>query len=240
MSSGKEINMKKNNNESWCKLSYAMMQDERLTLSAAVVYAVMLDRAKREEVHITAKKVAELTGQPQRNVERAIKQLKETGYITGVKQGQSGNTVYILKKILPDKKPKPEQEEPEQLEFDTPDSSGTFETDLTPEQVRHLSELLATKLSSDNRSPERIDKLLRAEYARMKIYAKKEVDNVAAYLAKTISNWEIESEPKKDDFDADMYDEFVNDFNYIRKEIDRKEFDAEKYEKICINNYEVI
>lgn len=210
----------KNNNENWCRLPYAVMQDERLTGLSAFVYAVMLDRSKNgEEVKITAKKIAELLKKPQRNIERAIKQLKDTGYITGVKQGQSGNTVYTLKKVIPDKKQKskPEQVEEPQLEFDTPDSSGTFETDLTPEQVRHLSELLATKLSSDNRSPERIDKLLRAEYARMKIFAKDEIRNVAAYLAKTISKWETEPEPKPDDsdFDADMYD-------------------------ICINNYEVI
>lgn len=239
MSSGKEINM--NNNQNWCRMPYEVMQDERLTGLSAFVYAVMLDRAKGEEVNITAKKVAELLNRPLRNVERAIKQLKDTGYITDTIRGQNGSTTYTLKKVIPDKKkaPKPE-EEPEQLEFDTPDNSGTFETDLTQEQVRHLSELLATKLSSDNRSPERIDKLLRAEYARMKIFAKKKVDNVSAYLAKTINKWEAEAKPNKDDFDADMYDEFINDFDYIKKELDKEEFDVEKYEGICINNYEVI
>ena len=237
MSSGKEINMK-NNNQSWCRMPYEVMQDERLTGLSAFVYAVMLDRAKGEEVHITVKKLAEILKKQHKSVERAVKQLKDTGYITDVKRGQSGNTVYILKKIIPDKKQKSKHEqveEPEQLEFDTPDNSGTFETDLTQEQVRHLSELLATKLSSDNRSPERIDKLLRAEYARMKIFAKDEIRNVAAYLAKTISKWEAEQKPNKDDFDVDMYDIFINDFETIKEE-----FDVEKYKKICINNMEVI
>lgn len=214
------------------------MQDERLTISAAVVYAVMLDRAKGDAIKVTAKKLAELTGQTQRSVERAIKQLKDTGYITDTIRGQNGSTTYTIKKVVPDKKQKPETTfEPEsmdteQLEFDTPDSSGTFETDLTPEQVRHLSELIATKLSSDGRTPDRIDKLLRGEYAKMKLRARKDVGNVAAYLAKMIENWKPEPESKPYDNGVD-YDSLVNDFDSIRNEM-------EEYEKICINNYEVI
>lgn len=202
-------------------MPYAVMQDERLTGLSAFVYAVMLDRAKGEEVHITVKKLAELLKKQHKSVERAVKQLKDTGYITNVKRGQSGNTVYTLKKVIPDKKPKPkpEQIEEPQLEFDTPDSSGTFETDLTPEQVRHLSELLATKLSSDGRTPDRIDKLLRGEYAKMKLRARNDVGNVAAYLAKMIENWEPEPD---------------SDYGYD------DDFDVEAYKRVCINSYETV
>lgn len=232
------------NSESWCKLPYAALQDENLTISAAVVYAVMLDRSKNgEEVRITAKKIAELTGQPQRSAERAIKQLKDTGYITGVKQGQSGNTVYTLKQLIPAKKKKPEQEEGKQLEFEITTCSGTFETDLTPEQVRRLSELLATKLSSDNRSPERIDKLLRGEYARMKIFAKNEVGNVAAYLAKMIKNWESEPEPQQndDDFDVEAYAEVArNNYQHFLREQGIIKDESETNYDIFINSYETI
>lgn len=224
-----------NNNGTWCRLPYEVMQDERLTISAAATYAVMLDRAKDGEVNITAKKVAELTGQPQRSVERAIKQLKDTGYITKVTKKQGGSTIYTLKKVIEDKKRKSEQ--PKQLTFDIPDSSGTFETDLTPEQVRKLSELISTKLSSDNKSPARIDKLLRSEYARAKACAKEEIINIYAYLLKTISKWEPEAE-EPNDFDVSMYDFLINDFDTIKKEIDG--FDVEKAERVCINNFEVI
>lgn len=209
----------KNNNESWCRLPYAVMQDERLTSLSAIVYAVMLDRAKGEEVHITVKELARLTRQSESTTKRAVKQLKDTGYITNVKRGQSGNTVYTLRKVIPDKKQKPKQEEQEQLAFDLPDSSGTFETDLTPEQVRHLSELLATKLSSDGRTPDRIDKLLRGEYAKMKLRARKDVGNVAAYLAKMIENWEPEPD---------------SDYGYD------DDFDVEAYKRVCINSYETV
>lgn len=199
-------------------MPYAVMKDERLTGLSAFVYAVMLDRAKGDEVTVTAKKLAELLEKPQRNIERAIKQLKDTGYITGTTRGKNGSTVYSLKQILPDKRQKPERDEQEQLAFDLPDSSGTFETDLTPEQVRHLSELLATKLSSDGRTPDRIDKLLRGEYAKMKVRAKKDVKDVAAYLAKMIENWEPEP-------DSDGYDD---------------DFDVEAYKRVCINSYETV
>ena len=206
------------NDKSWCRMPYAVMKDERLTGLSAFVYAVMLDRAKGDEVTVTAKKLAELLEKPQRNIERAIKQLKDTGYITGTTRGKNGSTVYSLKQILPDKRQKPERDEQEQLAFDLPDSSGTFETDLTPEQVRHLSELLATKLSSDGRTPDRIDKLLRGEYAKMKVRAKKDVKDVAAYLAKMIENWEPEP-------DSDGYDD---------------DFDVEAYKRVCINSYETV
>lgn len=210
------------------------MQDDRLTLSAAVVYAVMLDKAVDSIAHITATEIAEKAGTTQRTVRNAVRQLKECGYITDVKQGLGNDVHYTLKPVLPEKKRSKKQEQPAQeykeleqpgqLSFETTEKGGTLEGDITPEQYRLLCELIASKLSGDV-SSERCDKLLRGEYAKAKASAKTRIDSFYAYLRKMISNWETEQEtfPEPEQKPVDMgggltlkdYERFINDFEVI-------------------------
>ena len=184
--------MKVNNN--WCRLSYEIMADERITLTAAAVYGVLLDISKdNEQAETTAKKIAEeYLHQSLRSVERAIKLLKDTGYITRVERGLSNRIIYHFKSILPPKGSKTKKKtaeiaknEEKQLEiYNTAKSEG-----LTPAQTARLSELIANQLDPDYRSPRIIDDILQI-VCRRTIYANDKIDNLEAYLREIIiSDW---------------------------------------------------
>lgn len=207
----------------WVRMPVEVMADDRLTGLSAFVYATMLDKAVNGVARITADYVAEKLNKDQRSVRRAVKQLKECGYITDVIKGQSGNTHYVLKLVLPEKKrtksekasapsdaPAPSQDG--QMSFQTPPVGDTLEERTTPEERRILCELIATKLSG-NVTPERCEKLLQGEYVKAKASAKDPINSMFAYLKKMILKWEPEEpKPEKSDFDVEKYKIFINDF----------------------------
>jgi len=91
---------------SWYRLPAAVLEDTRLSLSSAVIYAVMLDRKKSgsDESKITKTEIMQLTQQSESTVKRAIRQLKETGYILNVVHKLGNDVRYIIKSVLPEKK----------------------------------------------------------------------------------------------------------------------------------------
>lgn len=214
-------------NESWVRMPLTVMQDERLTGISAFVYAIMVDRAVEEHVKITAQKIADVLQKQQRAVERAIKQLKDTGYITETKRGQNGSTVYTLKLILPEKKrtseqakktPAPEAVPPAQMsvleappEQVVPPSSvavaaGTLEADTTPEQRQLLCDMISAKLDPAHADPDRCRRVLQGEYLKAKASSASPIRSVFAYLKKQISAMETEkpAEKPKSSKDIDM------------------------------------
>lgn len=88
------------NNEEWYTMHYDVMRDKRLTLSAVLVYAIMYTKKSDDtnEVQITSAEIAKLTGQSESTVKRAVKRLKETGYITDVKIEEGRKAFYTLDK----------------------------------------------------------------------------------------------------------------------------------------------
>lgn len=70
------------------KLPFAILKDKRLTVSDAVVYAIILDQKTlgNEEVPITSPEIVEKSGLAIATVKRSLKKLKELGYIKGVKK----------------------------------------------------------------------------------------------------------------------------------------------------------
>lgn len=196
----------------WYKLPAALLEDERLGVSSAVVYAVMFDRAKGGISKITAEKLTGLTGLSIATIKRAIIQLKETGYITDVRVENGRTTFYTLKSVIEIKK-KPESDasglEPIQLESNVPESNSmrTFETDLTLEQVEDLETYLITKLPKSE-NPKSILKKL---YTEMKASASSEVPRhkVKAYLSAMIRNAAPE-ELKKLESCMDKYKFVIN------------------------------
>lgn len=92
-------------NGSWYRLPAGVLEDERLTVSDAVVYAIILDQKTlgNEEVPITSPEIVEKSGLAIATVKRSLKRLKELGYIEGVKK--KGMAIsYIILPILCDKK----------------------------------------------------------------------------------------------------------------------------------------
>lgn len=214
-------------NKNWYRLPAILLQDEKISLTAAVAYAILLDRAVEDKVKLTVQKVADLMGQPLRTVERAIKQLKDTGYITETKRGQNGSTVYTLKQILPEKKrtseqakktPAPEAVPPAQMsvteappEQVVPPSSvavaaGTLEADTTPEQRQLLCDMISAKLDPAHVDPDRCRRVLQGEYLKAKASSASPIRSVFAYLKKQISAMEAEkpAEKPKSSKDIDM------------------------------------
>lgn len=205
----------------WCRLPYEMIADSRLAHTSMIIYAIMLDRSKEGVSKITAEKLSGLTGLSIRTIQRAIVQLKETGYITDVRVENGRTTFYTMKSVIEVKKRPASESEPDsspesdqnQLEFDMPKSGGTFETDLTLEQIRNLCEMLAPKLA-DN-SAEYVEMSLRGLYADMKMSAKEEVrkEKIVAYLKTMIRNKQPEKYKTYDNsngFNADEYKMFIN------------------------------
>lgn len=104
-----------------------------------------------------------------------------------------------------------------QMSFDTPQNGNSFDTDFTPEQIKLLCDVLSPKELECNRTPERLEKILRGLYSKMKLSCKNPISNPLSYLLKVIDNLDPVEEPKKknDDFDVHMYDRFINDFTVI-------------------------
>lgn len=202
-------------NSNWCKLPYEVMADERLNISSAVVYAVMLDKSKGGESKITAEKLSGLTGMSIRNIRYAIKQLKETGYITSVRVENGRTTFYTLKSVIEVRKCSLESEQPEQISVTNnpaPQGSGTLRTDLTPEEIDSLIALYMTKIAYGGE--ERAMNLLESDYLNMRLSAKSHIKNQYAYLKSTINNKKPEGqeqeEHEKDDFDISKYAFVIN------------------------------
>lgn len=205
--------MKNSNN--WCKLPYEVMADERLNISSAVVYAVMLDKSKEGESKITAEKLSGLTGLALITIRRAIRQLRETGYITNVRVENGRTTFYTLKSVIEVKERPLEPEQPEQISVTNnpaPQGSGTLRTDLTSDEIESLIALYMTKIAYGGE--ERAMKLLESDYLNMRLSAKSHIKNQYAYLKSTINNKKPEGqeqeEPEKDDFDISKYAFVIN------------------------------
>ena len=177
--------MKNSNN--WCKLPYEVIADERLSHTSMIIYAIMLDKSKGGESKITAEKLSGLTGLALITIRRAIRQLRETGYITSVRVENGRTTFYTLKSVISvevrERSFEPEQ--PEKISVaDNPapqaSCSGTFETDLSSEQIESLIALYLTKIAygGENRALQ----LIRSDYMNMRLSAQRPIKNPYAYL----------------------------------------------------------
>ena len=106
--------------------------------------------------------------------------------------------------------------------------SGEFEKDLTPDEINILCDVLACKVSVSSESqPERLRTLLKSLYSEMLLKSKEPVKKPVTYLISMINNIDPEkleklsSKPSKyktlddEDFDVEMYNIFMNDFEAI-------------------------
>lgn len=67
--------------KSWLRLPTAVLQDDRLTRSACMIYAVIIDRADFGPVELSQAELAACAGCSRRSVQRALQLLEDTGYI---------------------------------------------------------------------------------------------------------------------------------------------------------------
>lgn len=207
--------MKNSNN--WCKVPYEVIADERLSHTSMIIYAIMLDKSKEGESKITAEKLSGLTGLALITIRRAIRQLRETGYITNVRIENGRTTFYTLKSVIAiEVRERPlEPEQPEQISVTdnpAPQGSGTLRTDLTSDEIESLIALYMTKIAYGGE--ERAMKLLESDYLNMRLSAKSHIKNQYAYLKSTINNKKPEGqeqeEHEKDDFDISKYAFVIN------------------------------
>ena len=129
-----------------------------------------------------------------------------------------------------DKQPQPQEYMPERsvsaLERQ-PYLSGEFEKDLTADEINILCDVLADKVPVSERKPERLRTLLKSLYSEMLLKSKEPVKKPISYLVRMINNIDPEkleklsSKPSKyktlddEDFDVEMYNIFMNDFEVI-------------------------
>lgn len=203
--------MKNSNN--WCKLPYEVIADERLSHTSMIIYAIMLDKSKEGESKITAEKLSGLTGLALITIRRAIRQLRETGYITNVRIENGRTTFYTLKSVIEVRERPAEPKQPKQTsDKPAPQGSGTLKTDLTPEEIDSLIALYMTKIVYGGE--ERAMKLLESDYLNMRLSAKSFIKNSYAYLKSIINNRKPEGqeqeEPEKNNSDMSKYDFVVN------------------------------
>ena len=137
-------------------------------------------------------------------------------------QPQSQPTVNKPENV-PDEKPQP----PERRSKLQPYLSGKFEKDISPEEKNILCEMLSYKVPAESeRTPQLLEKRLKLLYNIMLVSSKEPIRNAVSYLKGVIINIAPEKLPsvsvrnkEKSDFNEDMYDIFVNDFETIKHEI---------------------
>ena len=120
--------------------------------------------------------------------------------------------------FVPDERPQPPELPQAKRQ---PYLSGKFEKDLSPDDIKVLCDMLACKVSkASERKPAQLEKRLKLLYDQMLISSKEPVKSACSYLKGMIINIDPDNLPsissKKDDFDVS------------------------EYERICINNYDVI
>ena len=124
---------------------------------------------------------------------------------------------------VPDEKPQPTERRSELQPY----LSGKFEKDISPEERKILCEMLSYKVPAESeRTPQLLEKRLKLLYNHMLISSKEPIHNAVSYLKGVIINISPEKLPsvsvrnkKESDFNEDMYDIFVNDFEMIKREI---------------------
>lgn len=114
---------------------------------------------------------------------------------------------------------------PEQVSYERqPYLSGEFEKDLKPTEVDLLCNVLADKVPASKRQPECLRRLLKSLYSEMLLKSTEPVKKPVSYLLKMIDNLDPEKLSFKsskyktlddDDFDVEMYNIFMNDFEVI-------------------------
>lgn len=241
----------------WCKLPYTVILDERLSSSAKIIYAVLLDISNDWRVVRTIKSIAELTGVSPRQVLRALEQLREAGYIVSKHTNGRSLTIEIkpieIAGVSGKSKGKPGEEQkrtqsratesdadaPEhdanQLKFAT-DEDSTQSCRKSPEEdfEESLKKALAEKLPG--KSQTYVDK----KYREMKAEATRRVKNktnTLGYLSKMITNMEVQKS-KSYGFNAEDYECLINNFGpeSDADDDDSDGFHAEDYEWL-INNF---
>lgn len=187
------MNEEKEPRKDWCRLPFRLLQDERLTTSDAVIYAVLADVLKNGRNDIKINDIAELSGIPRITVCRSLDRLEEAGYI--LERKTDGRRLYIeLEQVLdplkPERKKKKKQEEPEE----------------NPEHVEEaLRSILKNKLKV--KSPENVERVYNDLKTKAKINVK-DSSKLLSYLYQMIYTFVDNS----DGFDESQYDMFLNNF----------------------------
>lgn len=184
--------MKNNERKDWCKLPYAIILDERLTPTDALVYAVLLDVSENGEVKRSIAAISQLTGLSPRCIRYVLEHLYKAGYIVS-KKTDGRKLILEIKPVIEEKaqeKPKPtkkQEEEPEHIE-------------------EALMSILAKKIKVKNL------KYVQDVYDDLKAQATARANDktkVLAYLSKMISSYE----DKSDGFDPYAYEFLINNFD---------------------------
>ena len=126
-------------------------------------------------------------------------------------------------KCAPDEQSQPPERRSSSAERQ-PYLSEEFEKDLSPDDIKVLCDMLSVKVSKPSeRTPELLEKRLKLLYGHMLVKSKEPVRNPVTYLVSCINGLNPENLPsisaKSDDFDEDMYDCFVNNFDMLKNEI---------------------
>lgn len=212
LSSGKDKKLKKD----WYRLPTELLENKSLTLSSAVLYAILLDKTTEEKktVKTTAKKLAESLGESEKTVQRALKQLSELGYISK-KQTGKGIICTILIQVIADKK-RQEKITQEQIKQDQTEQEEKKKykiyNHLNKQQIDALCKILATKVNPFRRTRKNLMERLEEEYNA--VLARPNVENIAAYLTSTIKY--LECEYDKQAYEA--YEQFLEDFQKEEKQ----------------------
>lgn len=183
----------------WCKLPYAIIQDDRLTPSDAVLYAVLNDILHDDRSDVQIASLAELTGLSPRQIHYSLNRLQEAGYI--ISRKTDGRKLIIeIEHVGTKSEPEQEQEQPKR---------SKRKPDPEPENPEHVEEallgILSKKIKVQNPDYVRdVYNTLKAEAAaRVRDQSK-----LLAYLSKMISNYVDNS----DGFDPYDCEAFLNQF----------------------------
>ena len=99
----------------WVRLPLEILNNERLTKTAAAVFAVIADKADGGTVQLTAAEIATAVGCCVRSVKTAVKALEKENYIS-VEHEQGGASIY--KQLLLEPKRRSRAKKTEKDDFD--------------------------------------------------------------------------------------------------------------------------
>lgn len=181
----------------WCKLPYALILDEKLTASDAVVYAVLNDISFKGVANTTVSSLAEKIGLSVRQIHYSLKKLKDEGYIVSTKS-DGRRLAIVVEQVVGNSV----NEHKPNISY-----SGAGGT-VTDSYEKMLVDNLEKKMHGSSRQQ------VLDTYEDLKMQAKMRVNDPSklfAYLSKMIQNYE----PKRDNSDGALIDEYNklwNDF----------------------------
>ena len=117
------------------RLPIKALEDKRLSRSAIIVLARLIDKADRDSCVLSFRQIATLAKVSERSARNAVKELEECDYITVIRH-EGGKNEYIQNDILPPKKRTNEEQGEQKPKIDEESLLNMWEEAGVLERIR--------------------------------------------------------------------------------------------------------